>query len=322
MRTYSRLLFGVFVSLSLVLNPLQNCFAKEMKLPEKHLTVEEFKRQFPGAEVLAVTPEEFEIHRKLYAQNNVESSAKKQTYNPCSFAGGYQPGSPIEQKAQYYNEHPQPMPGLDFDANWLPHSSGGDGKEFLIVVAVVGVIVVAALVVYSIGYITTMARAGFQCEVWRDFGVRFSYVQDNSNTQIRSGRMHGLYYSHGFVVPFGVMGLTGELGHHDLNMTIKATNTEREFKGTYFLVGPSFWVPFGRIGGPAFQIELLAGTSSERDIGLMSTLRMGVEFNIDSRLSLGLNIGAALINVRGLDSYIHDNDQLNFLSGVATSYRW
>ncbi len=310
MRDYSRSLVGVFVSLSFALNPLQNCFAKEIKLLNQPMTISDIKKQFPNARVVTVAPNEFE-------------SYKKQTYNPCAFDGGYQPGSPIEQKAQYYNDHPEPMPGIDFDANWWRFSgSSSDSKEILIIIAVIGVVVVAALVVYSLGYLMTMAKAGFQCEVWHDFGARFSYVQDNSNTQIRSGRMNGLYYSHGFIVPFGVMGLTGEIGHHDLAMTIKATGTDREFKGAYFLVGPSFSIPFGRLGGPAFQIELLAGTSTESNIGLMSTLRMGVEFNINNKFSLGLNIGAALIDVRDFDNYIRDNDQINYISGAATSYRW
>ncbi|OQW46433.1 MAG: hypothetical protein A4S09_05535 [Proteobacteria bacterium SG_bin7] len=309
--------------MSLVLNPLQNCLAKEIKLPKK-LSVGDIKKQFPGARVLKVSPEEFEVYKRRYAENvPVVVPVANRTYNPCSFDKGYQPGSLIEQKAQYYSEHPEPMPGLDFDTNWWNWSgSSSDGKEILVIVAVIGVVVVAALVVYSVSYIVTMAQAGFKCEVWRDLGARFSYVQDNSNTQIRSGRMNGLYYSQGFIVPFGVMGLTGEVGQHDLNMTVKATSEERQFKGAYFLAGPSFTIPFGRLGGPAFQIELLAGTSSESNIGLMSTLRLGVEFNIENRFSLGLNIGAALINVRDFDNYIRDNDQLNFLSGMATSFRW
>jgi hypothetical protein len=285
------------------------------------ITVNDLKKQFPGAKIQQVTLAEFEQYKKTHWQEPPQPKPLPKI-NPCQYKGGIEPGSPVEQRIE---EMPvRPNPSYDFDTYWRPSGGGGssNGKEILVIVAVIGVVVVAFLVVYSIGYIVTMAQNGFECQIWRDVGFRTSYITDQSATQVRTGRMNSVFYSHGYMVPFGVMGLTGELGFHDLNLTVSATGVERQFKGTYLLAGPSFSIPFNKLGGSAFQIELLAGTSTEKDIGFMSTLRLGVELNVNPEFSLGINLGAALINIKGFDNFLKDDDQLNFMTGAAASYRW
>jgi hypothetical protein len=197
-------------------------------------------------------------------------------------------------------------------------------------VAVVGVVVVASLIVYSIGYLYQTGTSKLKCLTWRDFGLRASFIDDRNQNQFRSGYMHGFYFSTGYRVPFGVMGLMGELGTHAFDLTINKSSTTtmlksplfNEYKGTYLLVGPSFSIPLTTLNEHLFQIELLAGTSNNKNIGLMSSLRFGISFRVSSQFNIGINAGAALINIKGHENYLNDSDQLNSLLGSSVSYKW
>lgn len=134
--------------------------------------------------------------------------------------------------------------------------------------------------------------------------------------------MTGIIYTLGFGVPFGLMGLALEGGSHTTHITINETNEEADYRGSYLLAGPRF-VFFTALGIlHSFQIELLVGTSSVAEIGLMGTLRLGLELKISDRFGFGLNTGAALIKIKGFDNFIKDDDQINYLTGVGFAYRW
>ncbi len=289
----------------------------------KPVTIDDVRKQFPGAQIRIVSVDEYIDYKNRMQPATAPSPAPLPTppqrpVDPCAYAAGLS-GEPAGQAVPV--EYSDSTPSWNFNY-YGGGSGGGNSKEFLVVVAVIGVVVVAALVVYSVGYLVEMARSGFQCRAWKDFGLRFSYIQDSSKTQLREGKFTGLYYSLGYIVPFGVMGLTAEVGGHNLKMHVNDTSEDKTYEGAYLLVGPSFSIPFDRLGGHAFQIELLAGTSSEKGIGLISTLRFGIELKVAPTFSLGFNLGAALVNIRDFDNYLKDDDQLNFLTGVSSSYRF
>lgn len=287
-------------------------------------TVEQIRKAYPHARVVAVSPDEYRAYRQLYAQNSVEVKTPEETQTrPISQRQAY---DPCWQEPQTYQDSSSSNATYVQDGG-LPrlNFTGGGGKadkEFLIVVAVIGVVVVAALFVYSIAYLYQVAAQGFDCKVWNEMGYRYSHITDRTDSQIRDGDMSGLYYSVGYKIPIGVMGLTGEIGYHDFSLQVLQTSATKNYNGTYFLAGPSFSFPFGSVQSHAFQVELLAGTSTEKDIGLMSTLRFGADLRITPNFSLGLNLGAALVDIKGFDNYIKDSDHLNYLSGVSASVRW
>src|SRR5690606_35038178 len=69
--------------------------------------------------------------------------------------------------------------------------SGFKDKDFLIIIAAVGVIAVVALLVYSVSYISEASKAGVDCRSFDDVGLRFSYLEDRSSNQSRVGSLSG-----------------------------------------------------------------------------------------------------------------------------------
>jgi hypothetical protein len=302
-------------SLSLYFPQISLCQNTESP-QQKNLTVEELQQKYPDAEI------------KQVPYDQLEAVKNSGYYDECSTGLGYDNNKTSTEKTSKgtadLNER---GPYIDFN-NFI-NFKGGSDKNFLILVAVVGVVVVAFLVVYSVGYLYQAGTSSLKCLTWKDFGWRSSFFDDRNKTQYRSGFMHGLYFSTGYRIPLGVMGLTGEIGQHSLDLTINKSaspslkaSVSSFYKGTYIMVGPSFSLPLTTLNGHLFQIELLAGTSTNENIGLMSTLRFGLNFRIDSQLNIGINAGAALIDIKNFSSYLKDSDQLNSLLGTSVSFKW
>ena len=145
----------------------------------------------------------------------------------------------------------------------------------------------------------------------------------NTSRRARHGTLTGASYSLGYRIPTGTMGLGMEIGNFDMDLREKSSGQIESFSGPYLLVGPSFNIPFGsNSNGHAFVIDLLAGTTTDKEIGLMSTMRLGLDFNMGSGIRLGVGFGVAVINVKAFKGLITDLDQINYLSGMSVSYRF
>lgn len=260
--------------------------------------------------------------RKLQNKHAGHSILIAQNENPLIKKSSPDSWNPCDNVSQPATSSPQnPEEAANFYVNLIADTQFDNGKEVLIFFAFVGVIVVAALVVYSAGFIWRALRSGYQCRTWTRWGLRYSHISDQTDTQVRRGSMSGVTFSLGYKVPRMTMALTGELGHFDMELRVNSTGQTKKFDGPYLLLGPSFDVPFSS-RGHSFQIELLAGTTSEKDIGLMSTIRFGLDFRASSNTRIGLSLGAALINVKTFKGILTDLDQFNFLSGASLAYSY
>jgi len=312
--------------LCLTLSLNSPAFAKSETLTSKNLkaiTLDELKNQYPKASFKVVSLEElkkikryktkdpceyFNFHFQAYTPNYSKYISEYNHQVNLDFEGKIN----VSQKARYDS---------DTFLNIGSHSSGSD-KDFLVYVAVIGLVVVAALVIYSATYLIKSATNDMQCRAWREFGYRHSSIADNNSNQIRSGKLNGAYYSHAYFLPIAAIGLTLEAGHFDFNLLEKNNNKVSLFTGSYLLLGPSFTFPlFGRTGH-AFQLELLAGTSSNKEVDLLSTLKFGYSFNVNKRLRLSLNTGAALVQVNLEEGIVSKYDDLNYLSGFQFSFSY
>ncbi len=291
--------------------------------PAGSITIADLQKLYPNAKIKTVSVEEYSATRNLYAQSgrvveDVTAQSEPRPPRPRQSRGcrGYESAHPEETR-------PTPVQPVDPHLNLNSYSgwgSGGDNKDLLIIVAVIGVVIVAAALVYSLGYIIEMASKGFDCHALDELGYRYTQVSDHSPKQDREAQLNSIFYTRQYDVPFGLMGLTGELGHHSIDLNVEGVAAQQHYNGGYFLVGPSFSFLFGRDSFGAFQIELLAGTSTEKEIGVMSTLRFGFDFRLTPDFSVGINAGAAVIDIKEFDNYFNDRDQLNYLSGAAVSY--
>jgi hypothetical protein len=273
-------------------------------LPGQQMTLADLEKRYPEAEIRPIPLGHLEDEKARHSEQEIDE------------CGGAQQVSAKNSNGDDRDYAPR------VNANSYGHSGGGNSKDFLILVAVVGVIIVAALVVYSIGYLLKSGSNLLKCSAWKDFGARFTYFFEDSKVQLREGRLTGIYFTSGYRVPFGIMGLTTEVGTFNLDMQIKKSLKLKQIGDPYLLVGPSFSLPFKDLNGHRFQIELLAGSSANKGIGLISTMRFGLLFRLAPSLSWGLNTGAALINVKGFDNFLEDHDQLNSIWGTSISYLW
>jgi hypothetical protein len=91
------------------------------------------------------------------------------------------------------------------------------------------------------------------------------------------------------------------------------------YSGGYALFGPTFTFPTS--DSQYFNLELLAGTATSKDIGLLSTLKFGYNFSIGN-IVLSLNMGVAYVKVKGLESYLGNADDLNYIGGSQISFKY
>lgn len=301
-----------FTSLLLVFAIALNASAApDFSLSPDGPTLEDLKKRYPNARFKVVSREELEVYRAALAGGGAAAAV-----DDC---GDEISGvSPEGASAAASSADPE---------NWrfwsnLGGGGSGDGKEFLVVVALIGVVVVAALAVYAAGYLLRAASFGLHCRSRDELGLRFSYLTDNTDTQVRHGTLSGLYYSLGYKLPIGTFGLTFEGGHFDMDLREKTANETRKFDGPYLLAGPNFNIPFGAAGSTAFVVELLAGTTTDEDIGVMSTLRLGLDFRLSPEVRWTITLGAAVVKVKTFKGVLTDLDQLNYLSGASLAWRF
>ena len=318
-------------------------------------SVAEWKDHYPKAKIQIVSAEQFTRMNSTSEQNtldsinvahidmNEENDAVSTGINPelippsnSSGSNGLNNNSEISPQAannpckpwssqSIDNKTTNQINGNSTSLNINPNlnlGSGGNEKEFLIILAVVGVVVVAALVVYSVSYIATMMSHGFECHAWDEIGFRVNTIDDESRTQNRRGRLNSIYYSKGYYIPSGVMGLSFEFGQYNFDLKINDLKTEKNYQGAFLLMGPSFYFPISANKQNQFTLELLAGTSNQNNIGIMSTIKMGFQFHINPQLNLGLNLGALLMDIKGFDNYLSDSDRLSGIAGLSTSWKF
>lgn len=214
---------------------------------------------------------------------------------------------------------PSNQPLLPSSLNW----GHGDAKDFLIFVAVVGIVVVAVLLVYSLGYLASAAYCGVESFQHIELGVSVSSIFDHSANQQRNGHLIGVKGSIGSLVPFGSMSLALEAGRFDLDWSLTRTGRFESLRGPYLLAGPRFVFPFfGTIQSTGASLELLAGTSTHADVGLMSILRLGLDFALSQNLFLGANGGAILLDLKSNEGFVNSRDQWNYTAGATLSWRF
>jgi hypothetical protein len=290
--------------------------------PPPAMTLAQLKRAYPNAEIKVVSEDEMKRLQAKEPPPLPRSLSRADRRSECSGlpdAAPEQSSPPLSTHHQTQVSHYRGGPFLEGD--WSRFGGGGGhDKNFLIVVAVIGVVVVAALFIYAGKYIYEAAQAGLDCKAWDEIGFRASFIDDDSQRQRRYGQMLGLTYTLGYDFSFGVMGLKAEAGGHRLDLNLPQGGSRR-YEGAYALLGPHFDFPI-TAREDSLYIDLLAGTSSHRDIGLISRLHLGLQFLLGSQFYAAVDAGAALTDVKGLDGYLQDEDQLNFLSSVSLNYRF
>ena len=186
---------------------------------------------------------------------------------------------------------------------------GGDADVVLFVI--VGVVVVAALVIYTVGFLGSMALGIGDYAYWWDLETRTSLLVGGAE----SGAMVGMKLSSGIAAADAHAGIAVEGGYLDMDVELENSDDVVEVAGGYIMAGPAIrWA--GRDENPAyFFMELLGGTTEHEQVDVMSVARMGFNVGIGSVLRFGGHVGAMYLGLELDEGLIREDDNYSTIIG-------
>lgn len=208
---------------------------------------------------------------------------------------------------------------VDLAANVLRQAGHSSDRSDAAVVmfVLIGAVVVIALVVYSSKYFYD-AYSGFaDCPKWWDLTLQSTVF---SGDIVSRGALTGLRLSTGVQEASTRIGLTGELGR--LSMTFKGP--VESLSATYWMVGPALrWYDTANNGEPWYlSAELLGGNANNRQIGIVSAARLGLNFPVATRLRMGVSVGALYTALHNVEGAITKYNNFYYLLGFEMGTRF
>lgn len=193
-----------------------------------------------------------------------------------------------------------------------------DSDGAVVIFIIIGVATVVAVVVYAGLFLYEVASGGGRYDYWWDVQFRTTALTDGGDR----GYIAGLKVSSGFENRKARVGLVLEGGY--LDALIRSDDAEIALVGGFMMAGAGVRWPFGRstFNPSFFGLELLAGTSGDEDVKLMSAARANVSFGVGARTRLGLSLGALYLGLDAGDGLIKDIDNFTTLAGIETGYRF
>jgi hypothetical protein len=299
--------------------------------------VQTLQALYPQATVIQVAPDQYpELARDL----------RRAGYRPHSDAqplllAAAEPDAATTAPQTQPPSHPQPQAGGSVDCNERsasPSGSGGgsnvgidvnifggrhsggrgssDGAAAILVI--IGAVVLVVWTVYALKYVADAATgASDPCSRrWSEWAL--------TTTAINSYRPQYAYFT-GLRYLSGVdhaglnFGLSAELGHADV---LLAEASLLRMQGLYWMVGPLLRWGLSSGANPSYlQMELLAGSTENKEMGVIATAKVGFNFGLTDRLRLGLSYGAMNINLHE-QGIILDRSQFYTLWGLDMGYRF
>ena len=282
-------------------------------------SLQPWKDRYPGARFVRVSPEEAQrlvdsgSARPLTASPPSEASPppSAQTSRPSRCQRGGSQGSAALGVATLEGS-PQSTHSF-WSGDWWGRASD---KDYLIVFAVVGVIVVAVLVVYSVAYLAEAAVCGSDVFSQWNAHVNVDSIVDQSSSQSRRGSLVGASVTPFWDVGFAKLGLNVEAGRLEASAAFTKSGRVVSVVSPYVTYGPRFL-----FGGDQFAVTLdaLAGHAFSDGVGSLAAVRAGVQFGLGGGVNLGLRAGALLLGLKALESAL-PSDDLNYTFGATLGF--
>ena len=215
-------------------------------------------------------------------------------------------------------------PNLGIDA-WM--SSSSNDEAALIVFAVVGLVMIIAWVPYFPVLAYKAIKNKEDHDLIHLLSMNYVLTQDRSlDDQYRYRNVSGLRYSL-FIKEKDSerstsLGFATELGYYHYRLKDFETNEKERLEGGYWLLGPAmlFGTPEGKAGNIFGKIELLAGTSFDSDLGLVTKADLSGNVELGAGLSFGLGLGALYIDLKNSKGLLQNTDELSFMVSTNLSY--
>ncbi|MGK5090978.1 hypothetical protein WDW89_03050 [Deltaproteobacteria bacterium TL4] len=229
-------------------------------------------------------------------------------------------------KASYQNSH------LDLD------------DTAVIIFVVVGFFVVGAMVLSGgkVLYDAMVNREGLPR--WWDAGMRYSFFYedpqnmlagDHEVTEEEVQTIGEAVHLVGTRMSFGVIkagvgfGFAGEVGYSNLSLYVNNQPQEMfQTSSAYFVVGPNLRMLYQDRVTYAF-LELLAGTTTDKEVGLISIARIGGTKGFGSscrRCFWGIQLGGLFLELKESEGLVRRKgqfaDNFDVILGMEFGYQW
>lgn len=257
-----------------------------------------------------VTPEEFEeiTSRLPKEQTQIHIAVREETND--------------ENEKAIEDSSPQSLPKKQnpqrFDYGLGNIGSNSSNDFALVIFAVVGAFVIFAWVPYTVVYLYRLSKGEAD---------RYSYKHWLQLTALRykddiQGSLTGIRYSflshdneEAHVADYG---LAAEVGYYHNQFNIKDSPSKYK-NGAYWLIGPSITMQEKLFVG---KLDLMAGTSFDNNLGLISKAEVSFHYFIEKNFSIGLNVGGIYLNAKDQNGVIKDRRELGVTYGVVSGFRF
>lgn len=300
------LFLSLILSLSMIISPLE-------------ASAKEAARKTPYTQV---TPEQLNYlinYSAFKNQIHVQKVLLSQVDDTIPAPVLKKPEMKTESDKSEENSKPKPTPVLDLSAM---SGSSGNAEAAMVVFAVVGLFVVFAWIPYLpiMAYEAATSGKG-NIQYYHLIGAQYTSLGGSFNSLVsevekespKNGAFAGLRYSllmEKITDPGLVkLGVTTEAGHYDF---LK--------KGGYWLVGPSIVLGDLDPGSLYGKVDLLAGSSFNADLGLVSKADLSLNWLFKTGITLGVNAGALYLDVNDNRGIASSKNRLGLVYGGNLGY--
>lgn len=289
------------------------------------LTESDIKARYPDAKVIHVSPEEYpalkeELRREGYQPastlpplgRKVETEGKPR-HSARSVSDDCRDNEP--NRRSHSNDDSLQVAvrvtdDLISDINW-----GKDGAALLFVI--VGTVVVVVWALYVVKYLFDVAVGREFCGLWNQFTLSSTAVSLDSDQE---ARFSGVRYLTGFRDGSTDVGISVEIGRSDFRLT---GNGSLDRESVYWLAGPVLRWRLQQDSNPHyFQMEFVAGSNEQDEIGTIASAKTGLNFGIGEGFRWGVNVGAMNIDINEGQGILTEGNEYYYLLGLELGYRF
>jgi len=198
------------------------------------------------------------------------------------------------------------------------HSHGrGSGNEAVVIFVIVGAVVLVVWTLYAVKYVADRVRGVELCgERWSEWALATTSLNSDGP---QYAYFTGLRYLGGVEQDGVAYGLSAELGQSDV---LLAETRALRLQGLYWLLGPMLRWRLSAAANPSyFQMEFLAGSTDNKEMGVIAAAKLGFNFGLSDRLRLGISYGAMNLNLHE-QGIILDRSRYYTLWGLDLGYRF
>lgn len=211
------------------------------------------------------------------------------------------------------------------------HSFGSDSSgSAMIVFAVIGLVMVVAWLPYFPVFLYKSIKDKEKYErhhlVSLNYLLSGKYGNQNEQEEFRYGSFLSARYSYFLkekaTDPWITLGLGAETGYYRFKDRNQEPIKVRQTEGVYWLIGPSMLLgDLEETANPFFaKLDLLAGTSFDSELGLVSRAEFSINGKIFQGLSLGLGVGALYIKLNDNQGIVSRSNDLSLIFSSHLNY--